>query len=94
MESDSYPMHPVERLQNAPRCTAHSKRTGLPCRAPAVRGWKVCRMHGARGGAPCGEAHGNYLHGARSSDVLEIRRLASKLNREARLLAETIDAPS
>ncbi len=34
-------------LQRAPRCTARSKRTGLPCRSPAVRGWRVCRMHGA-----------------------------------------------
>jgi hypothetical protein len=24
-----------------------SKRTGQPFRSPAVRGWKVCRMHGA-----------------------------------------------
>jgi hypothetical protein len=24
-----------------------SKRTGQPLRSPAVRGWKVCRMHGA-----------------------------------------------
>ena len=32
------------------RCTARSKRTGEPCRNPAVLGWNVCRMHGARGG--------------------------------------------
>jgi hypothetical protein len=36
-------------FQNAPRCTAKSKRTGHRCNAPAVRGWKVCRFHGARG---------------------------------------------
>jgi hypothetical protein len=41
----------MQRAHVAPRCTAKSKRTGKPCRAPAVRGWKVCRMHGARGGA-------------------------------------------
>tara|TARA_B100000989_G_scaffold288808_1_gene259921 strand:+ start:462 stop:749 length:288 start_codon:yes stop_codon:yes gene_type:complete len=34
------------------RCTARSKRTGDPCRNPAVLGWNVCRMHGARGGRP------------------------------------------
>src|SRR5262249_47688622 len=28
----------------APRCTARSKRSGQRCRAPAVRGWRVCRM--------------------------------------------------
>ena len=38
---------------------------GKPCRAPAVRGYQVCRMHGARGGAPEGKRNGNYRHGAR-----------------------------
>jgi len=47
----------------APRCHATSKRTGQSCKAPAVRGWKVCRFHGARGGAPTGKANGRYRHG-------------------------------
>ena len=47
-------MNPVHRLQQAPRCSATAKRTRQPCRAPAVRGWTVCRCHGARGGAPTG----------------------------------------
>jgi hypothetical protein len=34
------------------RRRAGSKRSGLQCRAPAVRGISVCRMHGARGGSP------------------------------------------
>jgi hypothetical protein len=42
----------------APRCRAKSKRTGKPCRAPAVRGSRVCRMHGAGGGAPTGKRMG------------------------------------
>jgi len=50
--------NPMHNAHVAPRCGAKSKRTGQPCRAPAVRGWKVCRMHGARGGAPKGEANG------------------------------------
>ena len=46
-------MHPTERLQNAPRCGAHSRRTGQPCRAPAIRDKQRCRMHGCKGsGAP------------------------------------------
>ena len=44
------PMHlnpdPSPMLR-APRCRATSKRSGKPCRAPAVRGKAVCRMHGA-----------------------------------------------
>jgi hypothetical protein len=34
------------------RCHAKSKRSGFQCRAPAVRGAEVYRMHGAGGGAP------------------------------------------
>jgi hypothetical protein len=30
------------------RCQAHSKRTKLQCGAPAEKGKKVCRFHGAR----------------------------------------------
>ena len=50
-------------FQKAPRCSATSKRTKKRCKAPAVRGWTVCRFHGARGGAPKGEANGSYKHG-------------------------------
>jgi len=75
-------------MRLAPRCTAHSKRTGEPCCAPAVRGWTVCRMHGAGGGAPRGKAHGNYRHGCRSIESEEARRIVNAL---ARLVRETID---
>ena len=65
------PMHPdVERLDRAPRCHARSKRSGRRCRAPAVRGAEVCRMHGARAGAPEGERNGRWKHGQRSDEVL------------------------
>ena len=43
----------VSRLNRAPSCGAKSKRSGERCRGPAVRGKRVCRMHGgAGGGAP------------------------------------------
>ena len=50
-------------FQKASRCTAKSKRTSERCKAPAVRGWKVCRFHGARGGAPEGKANGAWKNG-------------------------------
>jgi hypothetical protein len=65
----------INPMQAAPRCTAKSKRTGQRCRAPAVKGWKVCRMHGARGGAPEGEKNGNYKHGARTKEMIALRKL-------------------
>jgi hypothetical protein len=72
---------PMDKAHNAPRCTARSKRSGQRCRAPAVRGWRVCRMHGARGGAPEGERNGNYRHGARTKEAIELRKLIRALRR-------------
>ena len=72
--------NPMHKTHAAPRCTARSKRTGEPCRAPAVRGWKVCRMHGARGGAPEGRGNGNYRHGARSRETNELLKLIKSLS--------------
>ncbi len=81
---------PMHRANSAPRCTAKSKRTGDPCRAPAVQGWAVCRMHGAGGGAKPGKAHPNWKHGARSRDAVEVRKLSNALGRESRKLMDTI----
>ena len=61
-------------FENAARCSAMSKRTGKPCQAPAVRGWRVCRFHGAGGGAPKGKAHGRYKHGLFTAEALEEKR--------------------
>lgn len=84
MKGDSNPMHPVQRLFAAPRCSARTKRTGLPCQAPAVKGWTVCRMHGAHGGAPSGTGNGMWRHGGRSTETVAIRHLAAALSRLAR----------
>jgi hypothetical protein len=81
MKSDVNPIDPVQRLRDAPRCTAKAKRTGERCKCPAVTGWKVCRVHGANGGAPCGSKHPNYRHGTRSRDFVDVRRLVSQLGR-------------
>src|SRR5262249_22621371 len=49
----------------------------------SVKGWRVCRMHGAHGGAPAGERNGNYRRGGRQvgyraekaySEAFELRR--------------------
>jgi hypothetical protein len=44
--------NPPGRLADAPRCGAKSRRTGLPCRAPACRGKRRCRMHGGKSTGP------------------------------------------
>ena len=65
-------------FQKAPRCSATSKRTKERCKAPAVRGWRVCRFHGARGGAPEGKRNGMYRHGQFTKEALEERILTPR----------------
>lgn len=78
-------MRPMEydtkRLRNAPRCVARSKRSGQRCRGPAVRGKRVCRTHGAAGGAPAGKRNGNYRHGGQTAQVIAIIRDLNLLGR-------------
>lgn len=38
----------MERLASAPRCQAVSRRTGKPCRQPALKGATRCKSHGGR----------------------------------------------
>lgn len=76
-------------FQTSPRCTATSKRTRKPCQAPAVRGWAVCRFHGAGGGAPKGERNGAYRHGQFTVEAVEGRRQIREL---ISLVNETIEA--
>ena len=61
-------------MHQALRCHATSKRSGKPCRSPAVRGHNVCRMHGAGGGAPKGNRNA-CVGGRRAAN--RIRRLSS-----------------
>jgi hypothetical protein len=56
-------------FSSAPPGTARA--LGVIFRSPAVRGWQVCRMHGARGGAPKG----------RQNEQLPARRRNKRDNR-------------
>ena len=78
MEGDANPMH---KAHAAPRCTATSKRSGKPCKCPAVRGWAVCRMHGARGGHGAGKVNPAYRHGMRSREFVQMRKAINDLVR-------------
>jgi hypothetical protein len=74
-------INPMQSAHNAPRCKAKSKRTGESCRAPAVRGYRVCRMHGAGGGAPEGKRNGNFRHGGRTKEAISASRYVNALAR-------------
>lgn len=85
MKADDYPMH------RALRCSARSKRTGLPCKNPAVKEWRVCRMHGARGGAPPGRAHPNFRHGLSTKQAILDRRHDAELVAECKAMLDAFN---
>ena len=70
-------------MHQALRCHAKSKRSGLQCRSPAMRGYSVCRMHGARGGAPNGNRNA-LKHGDFTAETLALKREIQALARMAR----------
>ena len=51
------------------RCRARRKSDGGPCQGPAVKGRRVCRMHGAKAGAPCGARNGRFVHGSHTLEA-------------------------
>ena len=73
----------------APRCQARSKRSGLQCRKPAVKGKSTCKLHGGTSTGPrtpegrqrCAEAR--VIHGRERRQTRRVR--AEKL-RELRQL--------
>ena len=73
-------------LPEHPRCRATSKRTGQRRQAPALRGWTVCRMHGARGGHSPGARHPASKHGARTQECVQIRKAINEMVREVNRL--------
>jgi hypothetical protein len=93
MENDINPMYlrRLLQMQAAVRCSARSKRTGLPCRAPAVTGWAVCRFHGARGGAPSGPANGAYRHGNKTKHAQANRKAVRELLAQVAAMLKALD---
>ena len=75
---------PKLRLNRMSRCGART-RTGKPCRSPAVRGKRRCRMHGgaAASGAPIGNKNARR-HGYYSTEAIAERRGLAALIRLSR----------
>jgi uncharacterized protein YjcR len=77
-------------MHQALRCHATSKRSGLQCRSPAVRGCSVCRMHGAAGGAPKGNKNA-LKHGECSAETRALKREIQALARMTRATMGAIE---
>ena len=69
-------------MHQSPRCGART-RSGSPCRSPAVKGRRRCRMHGGATGSGAPAGNRNALkHGRYSREVLEFRHAMRELLRE------------
>jgi hypothetical protein len=75
----------------SPRCHART-RSGMPCRSPAVRGKRGCRMHGGARGSGAQPGNRNALkHGRYQAEWLAQRRRLRTLLREARGLIDELE---
>jgi glucans biosynthesis protein len=81
---DDHVAHMRLALANAPRCKARSKQSGQKCQGFCVKGFPVCRMHGARSNPPTGERHGRYRHGRYTKQSVAGRKMIAELLREVR----------
>jgi len=67
----------------APRCGAKCKRTGLPCKGPAMANGR-CRLHGGKStGAPKGNKNA-LKHGLYTKEMLAEKKAVQKLLNQAK----------
>jgi len=69
-------------LATVQKCRSLSRRTGKPCRQPAMANGR-CRFHGGKAGAPKGNRNA-WKHGGYSAEAQAERRELRQLLREAR----------
>jgi len=61
-----------------PRCQAKSKRTKRQCRSPAIRGKRVCRIHGGKSTGPRTQQGRNLCGAAKTLHGRETRAIRAK----------------
>ena len=61
-----------------PRCQAKSKRSQQQCRSPAIRGKRVCRIHGGRSTGPRTQQGRNLCGAAKTLHGRETRAIRAK----------------
>jgi len=80
--------NPPLDLRSLPRCQAKAKSTGKRCGNPAMKGKRVCYIHGGKSkGAPKGNKNA-YKHGRNSAETIEQRRRIRQLLRITKALIQ------
>lgn len=84
MKTTSCTEQKLYAFDKAPRCNAKTKRNnGNPCRCPAVRGKKRCRIHGGGKGSGAQKENINAVkHGCTTAQVKKFRKAAKKIFHE------------
>ena len=75
-----------------PRCGAHSRRTGKPCKGFAMANGR-CRMHGGNSRGLPGKANPAYRHGLRSREYIVERRTRKVLRTVREMIAQANGRP-
>lgn len=68
----------------APRCGANT-RAGTPCKSPAIRLKKRCRMHGGKGSGAPKDNQNAFKHGLTTPQVIIFLKRAKLLLKECNL---------
>jgi uncharacterized protein YjcR len=80
-------------FQSAPRCGARNKSNhGEPCKCPAMRGKKRCRVHGGAKGSGAPKGNTNALrHGAYTFDVKLFKHMTREMIQQSKRLIKMSD---
>lgn len=75
-------------FNNAPRCGARTKQNNsAPCRCPAMRGKKRCRIHGGSKGSGAQKGNSNALkHGYTTTTVKAFKQAVRQVIKDSRQL--------
>ena len=87
-------MTEMDHLRQVPRCGAKT-RNGTPCRAPAVKGKRRCRMHGGAAGSGAPKGNVNALkQGLYTKERLAQRKRTNAVLREAMAFLRGLKPPT
>lgn len=83
MKNEDQPHASSNPFQDIPLCGAHSRRTGKPCRQPAMANGR-CRLHGGKSTGPPKRNQNALKHGFYTQDAVLGREYISDLLKKAK----------
>jgi len=87
-------------IKSLPRCQAKAKSTGKRCGNVAVKGKRVCRLHGGLSTGPrtkeglLRSRKASWKHGLYSAELINLRKFINQVARESRGFIGEISGPS